>query len=754
MENPMSTRQSELENKTRRVNEKGTVDTSAYTVDMSSFLVLPHCTFDAAGVPYAVSPAGYHPTTVAQHALAHWNQYLATNDGKHRSAFLTQANWLVAQEVRIGEDAGGWPISFPHPSVGTKGSWLSALTQGLALSVLARAYQLTHQQVFLEVAQRSAHTFEHDILDGGVSAPVGDAGVFFEEVAVYPAAHILSGFIFALLGLYDYLALTDDAQIEELIHRGLTTMHSFLDEFDVDFWTRSDLLNRRLVSPSGLALQTMLLEALARRSGCERCLALAVRWKSYQRRLSSRLRYLIASRCADYGRALCDRVQTALFPKSQDTRFLRVCVPVTGFPVTGGIRTVLAGIAQVTRDIWQMEYVTQYIGPHAEGFVIHRFGLAKMSPWQFPPVWLYFLAGCRKLIALMHQGANYHLILPQDGVFTSAFAALAAKLAGVRVVCIDHGNLHILNSAIYRSERIQALATRHWASRFIRRLLFVGYWPSLSLLARIAARYTDHFLIPGVEGDGVEAACREIGIPASRITRFASMIEVESHPVLDARARSIAREHYGIAVDAILITMICRLSPAKGIDIALESISRALSTLPSELRTRVRIIIAGDGPLRRQVEEDVQLRSLSQALVLWGETSAQDVTSLLSISDIFLYTSTRGSCFSMAVLEAMAAGCAVIASTQPLSNAHLLAEGRGMAVPPGDSEQMGRALVQLVNDMELCQRMGNLAREYIATHHSAAMFRRVLLRVTRWSALDECLSMKTERNTDGIINLA
>src|SRR6266567_1206114 len=97
---------------------------------------------------------------------------------------------------------------------------------------------------------------------------------------------------------------------------------------------------------------------------------------------------------------------------------------------------------------------------------------------------------------------------------------------------------------------------------------------------------------------------------------------------------------------------------------------------------------------------------------------------LLAISDIFLYSGTRGTNYSMAVLEAMASGCAVIASTRPLSNTHLLADGRGIAIPVENFEQMCQALVLLLNDLELCHKMGQLARTYVATHHSAAIFRR------------------------------
>ena len=79
-----------------------------------------------------------------------------------------------------------------------------------------------------------------------------------------------------------------------------------------------------------------------------------------------------------------------------------------------------------------------------------------------------------------------------------------------------------------------------------------------------------------------------------------------------------------------------------------------------------------------------------------------------------------------------------------MSNAHLLAEGRGIAVAAGDAMQTSTALVRLINDIELCRQMGRLARNYITVQHSPAMFRRSLLRVTYWSALDALLADKVE----------
>lgn len=756
----MSIQRSRIGGQLQLVDEVYDLDLSSYLVDLSSFSILPSYTGDLARRPYHLSPVDNHPTTVVQEALTHWNHYLATSDERYRGAFLAQAYWLVEHEVRIGNDASGWPLSLPLTQFHTKGSWLSASVQGGAISVLLRAYQLTCEENFLQTAHRTVRTFERDILDGGVSIPVGADGIFFEEVAVYPATHMLCGFIFALLGLYDYVALTADNRIDKLIQRGFTTMHSILHEFDAGYWTYSDLLHRHLSSPSLLSLQAILLEALAKRSSCDHCVMLASRWKRYLHQRGYRLRYQLTSCCISYGSVLWKRVQTVLFPpshSSQAAASTRVCVVVPAFPAMGGVPTVLEGVVQVTKDTWQIEYLTQHSESGQENYIVHRFGTRRMTPWYFPFVWLYVLAGSRKLLSLIHRGADYHILLPQDAVFSGAVAGLVGKLTGTRVVCIDHGDLSLFtdcNSRIYRTERNRALIRNNWPwpVRLIARQLLKLYWPSRYLLARRSTRLVDHFLIPGVAGDSIEEGCKKIGVPLSRITRYGSMIDINRHIIPDALTRAAIREEKGIAADAMVIAIICRLSPEKGLDIALESVSQVLSQLPADLRARVRVVIAGEGPIRRQVEEDIRQRGLAETCLLWGSLSADEVITLLGISDIFLYTSTRGACFSMAVLEAMASTCAVVASTEPLSNALLLSEGRGIAVPAGDPEQTSKALLRLLTDPALCQHMGNLARSYIAVHHSPTLFKRTLQRVTYWSGLDKLWSVQKDTKPIGIEN--
>jgi heparosan-N-sulfate-glucuronate 5-epimerase len=275
-------------------------DLPPYPVDMSPMLALPHGILNERGVPYNTQteayPAAYQPTTIAQYALAQWNAYLATGDEKHKQAFLIQAHWFVEHETRFAGDAGGWPIPFPSHSYDTPESWLSALTQGNVISVLIRAYRLTGKDIFLQVACRAIRTFELDIRDGGVSTSIGDDGIFFEEVAIYPATHILNGYILALFGLYDYISLTGDIHIDALIRRSLVTLHTLIDRYDTGYWSCYDLYSRHLATPFYHALHVTLLQALARYSGCLHCSALASRWAAYKYKPG----YFIAYRIAVY----------------------------------------------------------------------------------------------------------------------------------------------------------------------------------------------------------------------------------------------------------------------------------------------------------------------------------------------------------------------------------------------------------------------------------------------------------------------
>lgn len=388
------------------------------------------------------------------------------------------------------------------------------------------------------------------------------------------------------------------------------------------------------------------------------------------------------------------------------------------------MRGVLAGVASTMGTEWRMEYLTHSVGSDAGAYTIIRFGGRAATPWQFPNVWFYFFAGYRTLRRLVRHGHHYALLLPQDGVFTGALTALAGRRAGIPVICMDHGTVTLPFSRRYRQERVRELRSQPPLVRLLSRLRYALYWPSLRYMARLAARHTDLFLVPGDES--VAAYREHLSVDPARIVRYRYIIDTERFAPLEGAARAAARAHLGVAPEAILVTLVNRLAPEKGMGTALEGIRAAFAAWPADVYARVRVIFAGDGPLRASLEGHIALSGLGASCSLLGEIAPTQVATLLGVSDLFLYTGTRGANYSLAVLEAMSAGCLVIASSEPQTNVKLLADGRGFIVPAGDGAALGQALAAAARDLAGCRAMGRRAREYVIAYHGSAAFRQVI----------------------------
>ena len=132
---------------------------------------------------------------------------------------------------------------------------------------------------------------------------------------------------------------------------------------------------------------------------------------------------------------------------------------------------------------------------------------------------------------------------------TGAFAALVGKMAGARVVCMDHGNVTLLDNPSFRTERTTYLYGYTWPLQMLLRTQWSCYWASQRLLARIAIRYTDQFLIAG---DEVETACCEqLGVPLYRMIRYAYTLDANRFTPPDkvARAKMRAEELTSVSTD-------------------------------------------------------------------------------------------------------------------------------------------------------------------------------------------------------------
>jgi len=129
--------------------------------------------------------------------------------------------------------------------------------------------------------------------------------------------------------------------------------------------------------------------------------------------------------------------------------------------------------------------------------------------------------------------------------------------------------------------------------------------------------------------------------------------------------------------------------------------------LDPTLRTRLRLVMVGDGPLRAQSQAILVNAGVSELAWLPGER--HDVADIMRGLDCFVLPSLAEG-VSNTILEAMASGLPVIA-TEVGGNAELVSQGlTGELIPAADSQALARSLLRLVADPALASRMGRAGR--------------------------------------------
>lgn len=214
-----------------------------YPIDMSAKAEYAGV-FDEAQIPLVEIDGhlSHLPVTIAQYALGNYDEYLRTQNALYRQRFLDSANWLVKNLVEYRSGQWGWVNDHDKMLYNLKKPWLSALSQGQALSVLVRAYQETNDDLYRDTGQKALGAFKVPVADGGILAKWQGLD-YYEEYPSQTPSFVLNGFIFALWGLWEFQLVTKNEEAKDYYEAGLTTLERCLKEYQVPYlnWSTYDL---------------------------------------------------------------------------------------------------------------------------------------------------------------------------------------------------------------------------------------------------------------------------------------------------------------------------------------------------------------------------------------------------------------------------------------------------------------------------------------------------------------------------------
>lgn len=172
------------------------------------------------------------------------------------------------------------------------------------------------------------------------------------------------------------------------------------------------------------------------------------------------------------------------------------------------------------------------------------------------------------------------------------------------------------------------------------------------------------------------------------------------------------RRSLNLQDDEIVVFTPGRLAPEKG----LEELVEAASLLRAE-GVKFRCVIAGEGPLSESLRTLVRSKGLGDLVTFLG--FRDDVALLAQAADILAFPTWREG-LSIALLESMAAGRAIV-STYIGSTQEATAEGAAaVLIEPGDARALADAIIALSRDPERRDRLGAIARQIYLERYTVA----------------------------------
>ncbi len=258
------------------------------------------------------------------------------------------------------------------------------------------------------------------------------------------------------------------------------------------------------------------------------------------------------------------------------------------------------------------------------------------------------------------------------------YGGLGALFAGRPLIYTEHTSL----------EKFQTARQKHLKT-------------ALRLLGRKTGLVTTvaRHLIPSLEQD--------IGIPSARIRNIYNGIDPGPYHIDIDREQKL--RELGLPLDSRVVGIVASLTEAKDHATLLRAFAGVLQQVPE-----ARLLIVGEGPL------EAGMRQLADTLAIAGHVHflgvRRDIPELLQLFDVFTLSSLIEG-LPISLLEAMASACPVVATRIPGVD-ELVSEEAGILVPHSSSGQQAAALVRVLTEDGLAERLGQGGRDRVLQQFS------------------------------------
>jgi glycosyltransferase involved in cell wall biosynthesis len=211
----------------------------------------------------------------------------------------------------------------------------------------------------------------------------------------------------------------------------------------------------------------------------------------------------------------------------------------------------------------------------------------------------------------------------------------------------------------------------------------------------------------------VSPLIRERAVHNARIpARKTAVVQNGIRPFDHTMDPTYARTTFGLPDDSILVVTVGRAHPYKRIDFVIEAAACHIRRYPD---SRAHFVYCGDGPDMPRLRALARQKGLEGRFIFAGNRS--DVDKILCSSHIAVHAA-QGEAFSLAVLEYMSAGLAVLVPDIPSVSQAVRHGVSGIIYRDGDSEGVAEELSRLIAEPARREALGGAARAEVIERYS------------------------------------
>lgn len=193
---------------------------------------------------------------------------------------------------------------------------------------------------------------------------------------------------------------------------------------------------------------------------------------------------------------------------------------------------------------------------------------------------------------------------------------------------------------------------------------------------------------------------------------------VDPQKMRPSKDRMVFRKELNIRDDEIVIGYIASFAPRKGHEFLVTAIEKMKEELPN-----IKLLLAGAGDLKDKIAQMAKDKGLSEHIVFLG--LRKDIPDIIAQLDIYAQPSLAEA-FSISITEAMSMGVPCVVTDVGGNREIIGSDTCGILVPAKDPDALAEALARLAKNRQLRQRIGQAAKERIATVFSPQRYVRSL----------------------------